>query len=95
MKALIERISKSIFFGILAGVALALLVFAVDGGQDSGRAIEERTQFAWVLMWPGLLWNRILSEDASLIAILLTQVTIFSAALLVVFSKWAKSNRLP
>ena len=86
MKVLIERISKSIFFGILAGVALVVLVFAADGGQDSGRAIEERTPFAWVLMWPGLLWNRFLSDDASLVAILLTHVSIISAALFAIFS---------
>ena len=94
MKALIERISKSILFGILAGVALLLLVFAVDGGQDSGRAIEERTPFAWVLMWPALIWDRFLSDDASLVAIMLTNVFLFSAALFIIFSKREKSGRL-
>ena len=90
-----ERVSKSFFFGILAAVLLLKLVFAVDGGFDSDVPIEARTPFVWVIMWPKLIWDHLLAEEAAFIATLLTQVFIFSAALHVAFSKRESPNRLP
>ena len=90
----LERLSKSLFFGILFVIALFGLVFVTDSG-DSMLPLLQRHPFAWVLFWPMPLIERVFRIEDALWETLALNVIIYSALIYIALSARERRKHLP
>ena len=80
----VERVSKSLFFGLLITISLVLAVhfldfFVLKHESDSPLTLVQRTPAAWVYRWPNILWRELLAREVALAATGLTNVALYTS----------------
>ena len=80
----VERISKSLFFGLLVTGALVLSVhfldfFVLKNKSDSPLTLVQRTPAAWAYHWPNLLWRELFGRETALLTTGATNVALYTS----------------
>jgi hypothetical protein len=84
------RILLSLLGGVVTYFGLFFL-FLLATRRNSETPLVEANPSAWVLFWPDLIWNRMLSDQQAETASLITSILTFS---LLVYIIWWLTNRL-
>jgi hypothetical protein len=84
------RIILSLFGGVITFFGLFFLLLMTTR-RDSETPLVEANPFAWVLFWPDLIWNRMLSDQQAETASLATSILTFS---ILIYITWQLMGRL-
>jgi len=81
---LFGRVLVSLFGGVALYFGLFFL-FLMTTRRDSETPLVEANPLAWVLMWPDLIWKRVLSDGQAETVSLATSILTFSLLIYIIW----------